>query len=67
MKGFLVQRNMKCGIQVKLVRRWGAWTGRVRGALITLNDTDVAEVKARIAFQNAYAKALIMAGSALII
>jgi hypothetical protein len=62
MKGFLVQRNLKRGIQVDLVRRWGAWRGRVRGDLVTLTDTDMAEVKTRIGVKNAYAKALTVAG-----
>ncbi|KAG9190353.1 beta-glucosidase [Alternaria panax] len=67
MKGFLVERNLKRGIQVELVRRWGAWRGRVGGALVTLNNTDMAQVRMRIGFKKAYARAEAMAGPALII
>ena len=35
--------------------------------MITLNDTDMAEVKTRIGFKNAYTKALTLTGPALML
>ena len=62
MTSFLVQRNLKPGIQVELVRRWGCWKGRVDGVLVALDDKDMAEVKTRIEMKGAYTKALVKAG-----
>ena len=65
MTSFLVQRNLKFGIQVELVRRWGCWRGRVGGVLVALDDKDMAEVKTRIEMKGAYTKALVKAGPAI--
>jgi len=59
MKRFLVQRGLRRGIQVELVRLWGCRRCRhVKGALVELDNKDMAEVKTRIQLNNAYIASL---------
>ena len=55
-KGFLVWRGLRRGIQVEVARRWGVWRGRV-----------TAEVDMCIQFKNAYTASLALPGPAPIL
>ncbi|KAF1838166.1 hypothetical protein BDW02DRAFT_605452 [Decorospora gaudefroyi] len=46
MKGFLVRRKPRRGIEVELVRRCGAWRGRVTGDMIVLDEEDLDDIYA---------------------